>query len=100
MHLSQSAGDRLVTLLPRQQVMMGDGEDGRPAFQVSGPFGNEMLLAITTKSPLFTEARPQVEDERDFLSALRAATIEFEDDGAGRYYASRSVAITTRGDTE
>ena len=99
-HLSQSAGDRLVTLLPRQQVMMGDGEDGRPAFQVSGPFGNEMLLAITTKSPLFTEARPQVEDERDFLSALRAATIEFEDDGAGRYYASRSVAITTRGDTE
>lgn len=99
-HLSQSAGDQLRTLLPRQRVTMGDGKAGRPAFKVSGPFGDEMLLAISTKSPLFTEARPTVEEERDFLSALRAATIEFEDDGAGRYYASRAVAIKTRGESE
>ena len=96
-HLMQSAGTSLVTHLPRSRIILGDGLKGRPAFQVSGPFGDEMLLAITTKSPLFTDARPQVETERDFLTALRAATIEFEDDGAGRYYASRSVAIQTEG---
>lgn len=99
-HLMQSAGTQLRTLLPRARITMGDGLEGRPAFQVSGPFGDEMLLAITTKSPLFTQARPQLETERDFLSALRAATIAFEDDGEGRYYASRSVAIKTRGESE
>ena len=34
-----------------------------------------MILAIASKSPLFSDDRPLVETEREFLTALRKAVI-------------------------
>ena len=96
-NLSQSAASNLVTYAPNSQLTFGDGKEGRAAFNVQGPFGNEMVLAITTKSPLFDEKRPLVETEREFLSALRAATIELEETtGLSRFYAASSVVLATK----
>lgn len=74
-NLVQSSPTTLTTLSPRKRLTFGDGKEGRAKFTVSKPFGNEMVVVIASKSPLFPEKRPKVEIERDFLSALRAAII-------------------------
>lgn len=74
-NLQQVNADNLSTLAPRSQIKFGDGQDGRAKFEVSGPFGNEMLLVISSRAPLFAEPRPQVETEREFLTALREAIL-------------------------
>ena len=56
----------------RQHVEIGTGGSGHLQFQVGGPFGAEMIIAIASVEPLFG---PELEDyatERQFLSGLRA----------------------------
>ena len=65
----------LSTLSANTVLRFGDGLDGRQKFTVGEPFGNEMIVAIASKSPLFAEDRPLVETEREFLTALRKAII-------------------------
>ena len=56
-------------------LKFGDGKEGRQKFTVGAPFGNEMIVAVASKSPLFSKDRPLVETEREFLTALRGAII-------------------------
>ena len=74
-NLVESDALTLSTLPPQTQLMFGDGLEGRPKFTVSAPFGNEMIVALASKSPLFADDRPLVETEREFLTALRKAII-------------------------
>lgn len=74
-NLAQQSAISLQTQ-PRNSVQLfGDGKDGRAHFEVAGPFGNEMIIAIASASPLFDEPRPTVEVEREFLTALRQAIL-------------------------
>ena len=74
-NLVESDALTLSTLPPQAQLKFGDGLEGRSKFTISAPFGNEMIVAIASKSPLFAEDRPLVETEREFLTALRKAII-------------------------
>lgn len=74
-NLQQVDADNLSTIAANSRLMFGDGEDGRDKFEVSGPYGDEMLLVISSRSPLFSEPRPQTETERNFLTALREAIL-------------------------
>ena len=74
-NLVESDALTLSTLPPQTQLTIGDGLEGRPKFTVSAPFGNEMIVALASKSPLFADDRPLVETEREFLTALRKAII-------------------------
>lgn len=74
-NLAESDALTLSTLPPKMRLTFGDGLEGRAKFTVSAPFGNEMIVALASKSPLFTEDRPLVETEREFLTALRKAII-------------------------
>ncbi|MDE0035513.1 MAG: C39 family peptidase [Deltaproteobacteria bacterium] len=65
----------LSTLPANAKLRFGDGLAGRQKFTVGEPFGNEMIVALASKSPLFAEDRPLVETEREFLTALRRAII-------------------------
>ncbi len=65
----------LSTLSANAALRFGDGKEGRQKFTVGAPFGNEMIVAIASKSPLFSKDRPLVETEREFLTALRGAII-------------------------
>ncbi len=65
----------LTTLRKNSVLTFGDGKEGRAKFTISEPFGNEMIIVISPKSPLFVEKRPRVETEREFLSAMRKAII-------------------------
>jgi hypothetical protein len=61
--------------LPRQTLMFGSGENGKPKFTVGPPFGREMIVAIASRSPLFDHELPAQQTERDYLSELRRALI-------------------------
>lgn len=74
-NLQQVDADHLSTIAANSEIKFGDGEQGRDRFEVSGPYGDEMLLVISSRSPLFAEPRPQTETEREFLTALREAIL-------------------------
>ena len=74
-NLVESDSLTLSTLPASTELQFGDGLEGRQKFTVAAPFGNEMIVAIASKSPLFSEDRPLVETEREFLTALRRAII-------------------------
>ncbi|RYG97854.1 MAG: hypothetical protein EON57_13255, partial [Alphaproteobacteria bacterium] len=66
-NLQQVDADHLSTIAAHSEIKFGDGEQGRDKFEVSGPYGDEMLLVISSRAPLFEEPRPQTETEREFL---------------------------------
>ena len=74
-NLVQSDPLTLATLPAGAELRFGDGLEGRAKFTVAAPFGNEMIVALASRSPLFDEDRPLVETEREFLTALRKALL-------------------------
>jgi len=74
-HLVQPNGLLPQPTLPRQMLMFGSGENGKPKFTVGPPFGREMIIAIASRSPLFDHELPAQQTERDYLSELRRALI-------------------------
>ena len=95
-HLQQVDAEHLNTIAGHSVLQFGDGEQGRDRFEVAGPFGDEMLLVITSRSPLFSTPRPDVETEREFLSALREAILTRPDKGsAERFISAAYVPIRT-----
>ncbi|MBG6209250.1 hypothetical protein IWQ49_003921 [Labrenzia sp. EL_126] len=96
-HLKQSDPFSLKTLAPHTSFTLGDGSNGGAEFEVSGPFGNEMMVVISSKSPLFSEPRPQVEKDRVFLSALRKAILaKPNNQAADRTISAAYVALETK----
>jgi hypothetical protein len=66
-------------------------EEGN-GFTVAPPVGEEMLLVVASESPLFDEARPDIETSRTFLSGLRAAVLAGD---SGRVTATLVPVTTT-----
>ena len=97
-HLQQVDADHLTTLAAASELKFGDGEDGRDRFEVSGPYGDEMLLVISSRSPLFAAPRPATETEREFLTALREAILTRPDKTSPeRFISAAYVPIHTSG---
>ena len=83
-----------INTLPRgAKLIFGDGQEGRPQFVVSEPFGEEMVIAIASASPLFDAPRPTVEVEREFLTALRQAILARPDPNLPQRRISAQYAI-------
>ena len=99
-NLVQSDILTLSTLPPGKAMTFGDGREGRSKFTVAAPFGNEMIVALASKSPLFDEDRPLVETEREFLTALRRAIIARPDPTQPERVVTASYAVleTTEGE--
>ncbi|WP_374411275.1 C1 family peptidase [Novosphingobium colocasiae] len=55
----------------QRAVVIGNGEPEGMQFEVSPPYGSEILLAIASNAPLFGNAMTTYETEREFLSTLR-----------------------------
>lgn len=81
-HLVQPGDGSFTAYRPNSKIVIGDGSNGGRRIRVSGPFGGEMLLVVAGKSPLFPDARPKQETEREFLSALRRALLYRPDPSA------------------
>jgi serine/threonine-protein kinase len=61
---------------PAKQLAAGSsvtiGTTGKDGWQVNPPFGTDMIVAITTSSPLFTPERPEDDSVAAYLAALRS----------------------------
>lgn len=96
-NLSGSSTSALRQFRPHSRVVLGLGADGGPKFKVSSPFGNEMLLAVASQSPLFPTPLPRVATEREFLTALRAAILLRSPNGpVNGDIAASYIAISTQ----
>lgn len=74
-HLRQSDATTLQTLPPGSRLRLGDGSAGGPKYRLSPPYGREMMIAVFSRSPLFSAPRQQMETEREFLTALRQSLL-------------------------
>ena len=92
-NLVKSDPPALSTLPANAVLSFGDGKEGRQKFTVGAPFGNEMIVAIASKSPLFSRDRPLVETEREFLTALRGAIIARPDPAQPERVVSAAFAV-------
>lgn len=83
-------------LPPRTKLRFGDGNEGRARFTVSGPFGQELVIAVAAASPLFSEPLPRMQTEREYLSAMRSALIGRLATAEPRTASSTVLEIRTR----
>ena len=60
---------------PFQKMTFGDGRDGRASFTIGAPFGQELVVVIASRAPLFDAALAQTQPAREYLSALRRALV-------------------------
>jgi hypothetical protein len=92
-HLVQPGASMLKPLKPNTKLIFGDGKNGRPQFRVRKPFGDEMIIAIATPTPLFAQELPKNQIEREYLSQIE----QFLLIQAGRKasYHDISVAVAT-----
>jgi len=96
-HLVQPRGPAPTPQPQARTIVLGDGSAGGPKFTIDGPYGDEMILAIASQSPLFDEGRPSLETEREFLTAFRKALLVRPSAEAGKRKVSGAwIALTTK----
>jgi eukaryotic-like serine/threonine-protein kinase len=74
-------------------VRLGEPRAGFPGWEVSEPFGTDLLVAVASEGPLFGGARPLVESQEAYLAALREALQASRE--AGRRVMIRPAVIET-----
>jgi tRNA A-37 threonylcarbamoyl transferase component Bud32 len=82
LHLYPTPTDTEKMLAAGGTKVLGDPAHGGADWQVSAPYGTDMIIAIASTTPLFANARPQDENASDYLPALRAALQNAASSGA------------------
>ncbi len=96
-NLAQPMGLVPQPTLPNRTLVFGDGAQGRAKFTIGPPFGREMIVALSSRSPLFDAELPPQQAERDYLSALRRSLLYKPSPGMPDRAVSASVlALQTR----
>jgi eukaryotic-like serine/threonine-protein kinase len=73
LHLYPTPTDPLKPLAAQGAKVLGDPAHGGASWQVSAPYGTDLIISIASSQPLFSTIRPQDENDSDYLPALRAA---------------------------
>ena len=60
-------------------------------FKVASPFGNEMVIALSSEAPLFVPNTNQFETDRQFLTGLRSTLLQ----GQNRAVATAVIRLAT-----
>jgi hypothetical protein len=93
-NLTKLSNGFLAPLKPRSHLVFGSGDEwGR--FRVSAPYGREMLIVLAGKQPIFSEARPEQETEREFLTAVRKALLSRDQSAADAELAANYDTVVT-----
>lgn len=74
-NLQQPTGSAPNPSQSARQYVFGDGKEGRPEFKVAEPYGREIVVVLSSASPLFEQPLPEKQTEREFLTAVRKALI-------------------------
>ncbi|MBU6424700.1 MAG: serine/threonine protein kinase [Rhodospirillales bacterium] len=73
LHLYPTTTDAAQEFPAGSTKVLGDPVHGGANWQISAPYGTDMIITIASSVPLFTKLRPQDENASDYLPALRAA---------------------------
>lgn len=66
----------------RARVSLGDPAPGFPGWEVDEPFGTDLIIVFGSDRPIFTQRRPVVEKQSDYLAALTARLRQMQQQGA------------------
>lgn len=72
-HLHPTAKDPARSYPPRSHPSLGDPATGGARWEVGTPYGVDMIVAVASSSPLFTQNRKELEQTDVYLRALQAA---------------------------
>jgi hypothetical protein len=96
-HLNWPQGRFPKPLPPNTRVTLGGGANGQPVYRIGRPFGDEIVVVITSASPLFTDALGDNITEREYLTAFRRAFMVRPQGGAGeRVYSAVALPLKTQ----
>ena len=73
LHLYPTSTDAAQQFPAGSSKVLGDPAHGGASWQISAPYGTDMIISIASSVPLFTKLRPQDENASDYLPALRTA---------------------------
>jgi len=73
LHLYPTAADPRKYAAASSPKTLGDPTHGGAAWQVSAPYGTDMIISIASTTPLFTTPRPADENASNYLPDLRVA---------------------------
>lgn len=65
-------------------LVVGEPQEGKPVWQIGPPFGNDLLVALVARRPLYEGRRPDVEDIDSYLTFLRDTIANLSPDHAAR----------------
>ncbi len=83
-HLQWPAGRFPKKLAPNSKVIFGGGKNGEPVYRIGAPYGDEIVVAVASASPLFPEGMPEAAIDREYLTSFRRAFLVKPKNGAGR----------------
>ena len=52
-------------------LVLGDPQQGQPVWQIGPPFGQDLMVALAARGPLYQDRRPDVEHIEPYLAFLR-----------------------------
>jgi hypothetical protein len=58
---------------PNTKIVFGGGKNGEPIYRIGAPFGDEIVVAVASASPLFPEGMPEATVDREYLTSFRRA---------------------------
>ena len=58
---------------PNTKLTFGGGTNGQPIYRIGAPFGDEIIVVITSASPLFQDEPAETVTEREYLTSFRRA---------------------------
>ncbi|MBC7433251.1 MAG: hypothetical protein H7345_14405, partial [Rubritepida sp.] len=74
-------------------VRLGEPRMGFPGWDVSEPFGTDLMVALVSDGPLFATARPDIEPQQAYIAALAEALGRAR--ASGRRVLARPMIIDT-----
>ncbi len=84
-HLYPSPGEGENQVSANSRMRIGEPGGNRRQWEVSPPFGQELITIIGAKQPLFTGPRSEAESARGYLDALHERMASIEDDVSANY---------------
>lgn len=75
-----------------ERVLLGDGAQ---EYTIAPPYGTEMLVVVSSPTPLFDKDRPQVEKAKEYLGQLKQALDAADQRAGGAKVVSNYTFITT-----
>ena len=83
-HLNWPEGRFPKALPPNAKITFGGGVKGQPVYRIGKPFGDEIVVVITSASPLFLDEPAETVTEREYLTSFRRAFLVEPKSGGGR----------------